>query len=50
MIYKYFYEPIRSEINRWDRTRMRKYIESIVSRDIQLVSQLNFDRLYLGKT
>lgn len=39
MIYRYFNEPIRSEINRWDRTRMRKDIENIVSNDVQLVSQ-----------
>ena len=49
MIYKYFSKPIRSEINRWDQTRMRKTIENIVSKDVQLVSQLNFDKIVFGE-
>jgi hypothetical protein len=49
MGYKYFSKPIRSEINRWDRARMRKTIENIVSKDVQLVSQLNFDRIVFGE-
>jgi hypothetical protein len=49
MVYKYFNEPIRSEINRWDRTRMRKDIEDIVSNDVQLVSQQSFDRIVFAE-
>jgi predicted GTPase len=49
MIYEYLSKPIRFEINRWDRTRMRKTIENIVSKDVQLVSQLNFDKIVFGE-
>jgi hypothetical protein len=49
MIYKYFNEPVRSEIKRWDRTRMRKDIENIVSNDVQLVSQQSFDRIVFAE-
>ncbi len=43
--YKYFNEPVLSEIIRWDRISMQKGTEEIVSKDIQLISQQGFDRI-----
>ena len=34
--YKYFNEPVLSEIIRWDRISMQKEIEEIISKDILL--------------
>jgi hypothetical protein len=42
--YKYFNEPVLSEIIRWDRISMQKETEEIVSKDMQLISQQRFDR------
>jgi len=41
--YKYFNEPVLSEIIRWDRISMQKETEEIVSKDMQLISQQKFD-------
>jgi hypothetical protein len=43
--YKYFNEPVLSEIIKWDRISMQKEIEETVSKDIQLISQQRFDRI-----
>ena len=43
--YKYFNEPVLSEIIRWDRISTQKETEEIVSRDVQLISQNRFDRI-----
>jgi hypothetical protein len=43
--YKYFNEPVLSEIIRWDRISMQKETEEIVSKDMQLISQQRFDRI-----
>jgi uncharacterized protein YjaG (DUF416 family) len=43
--YKYFNEPVLSEIIRWDHISMQKETEEIVSKDIQLISQQKFDRI-----
>jgi hypothetical protein len=48
MTYKYYSKLIRSEITRWDQTRMQEEIENIVSKDVQLVSQLKFDSCELS--
>ena len=45
MVYKYFDEPISSEIARWNRISMRKDIEEIVSNGVQQVNQQAFDRV-----
>lgn len=45
MVYKYFDEPILSEIARWNRISMRKDIEGIVSSGVQQVDQQFFDRI-----
>jgi hypothetical protein len=42
--YKYFNEPVLSEIIRWDRISIQKETEEIVSKDMQLISQQRFDR------
>jgi hypothetical protein len=44
-VYKYFGEPELSEIIRWDRISIQRYIEEIVSNGIQLTSQPGFDRM-----
>jgi hypothetical protein len=43
--YKYFSEPVLSEIIRWDRVSMQKDIGEIVSNGIQLINQQSFDRM-----
>ena len=45
LVYKYFDEPILSEIARWNRISMRKDIEEIVSNGVQQVDQQVFDRI-----
>ena len=45
MVYKYFDEPISSEITRWNRISMRKDIEEIVSNGVQQVNQQAFNRV-----
>jgi hypothetical protein len=45
ILYKYFDEPISSEIARWNRISMRKDIEEIVSNGVQQVNQQAFDRV-----
>jgi hypothetical protein len=45
MVYKYFDEPISSEIARWNRISMRKDIEEIVSNGVQQVNQQALDRV-----
>ena len=45
MVYKYFNEPILSEIARWNRISMRKDIEEIVSNGVVQVNQQFFDRV-----
>ncbi len=47
--YKYFNEPVLSEIIKWDRISMQKEIEETVSKDIQLISQQGFDRIVFQK-
>jgi hypothetical protein len=44
-VYKFFKEPVLSEIVKWDYISMQKETEEIVSKDVLLVSQQNFDRL-----
>lgn len=44
-VYKYFGEPVLSEIIRWDRISMQNEIEQIVSKDVQLVGQQSFDKM-----
>lgn len=43
--YKYFNEPALSVIIKWDRVSMQKGIEEIVSKDVQPISQQQFDRI-----
>jgi hypothetical protein len=44
-VYKYFSEPVLSEIIRWDRISMQKDVEKTVSNGIQLINQQNFDKI-----
>jgi hypothetical protein len=44
-VYKLFNKPVFSEIIRWDHLSIQKDTEEIVSKDVQLVSQQNFDRI-----
>jgi hypothetical protein len=44
-VYKFFNEPVLSEIARWDHISIQKDIEEVVSKNVQLVNQQNFDRL-----
>jgi hypothetical protein len=43
-VYKFFKEPVLSEIVKWDHISIQKDTEEIVSKDVVLVSQQNFDR------
>ncbi|MGC1131295.1 MAG: hypothetical protein WA941_00625 [Nitrososphaeraceae archaeon] len=44
-VYKFFKEPVLSEIVKWDYISIQKDTEEIVSKDVLLVSQQSFDRL-----
>jgi hypothetical protein len=43
--YRYFNEPVLSEIIKWDRISIQKEVEQIVTKDVQLISQQDFDRI-----
>lgn len=43
--YRCFKEPILSDIIRWNNITMQRDTEEIVSKDVELVSQQNFDRM-----